>query len=1187
MQSRGNAMAGSSSMNLTQSSDVRRNQSSSSGVGSKQRKRTGKGKGRMMMIKVFYSLQSPRFGSVSTPSAPTPSSNAASPDFFSVLDPSLSSASTAAPQPQPQPQSESNSATSYSCIARLSAPVWVQIVGLKKSGVEGSEEKSQFGKITLKTCLSAICISRPELVIDSTKDFSVSAVDPYESSGRHQAQATTSTSSNSSDRHGQGLVEGKGMLSWTLAEKKEGTTMVCGRITGSESESRRNKRRKGDDGNTLGDDLDGEDSESGDESEETLEIWLQLSERDAFTQGQFLDCLRSYHNPIQQLQSEISEYHSSPPKLQTRESGSFSSSSNLQGRTSGPPAPGDPVKRKRPQSRQSLPLSASTTALPLAPPSALANLSSSKLATSTSAPTEDPAQNHDLLAFLSQLVTSSTSASQNSSAPSLDLSQNQNALQSLAKLCGLDLPEVPASAPVEPPIPTSTSGPAPVSSSRPPKASKSTSLATSASNSTTSTSTGANRKKREHFAAIDMTGNKGTGKNNPRDPNGCSNCKRKKSTVWREGLDSQGNQTSVCNACGTFYNKNGYHRSKGASEQASANPQSNLLCSDASNATTSTVKSGRPLTGRLTATCEADLNKRKANRKVSNGSLDASASRIFQSGIVPPLSPSKHVGPRSPSLSFGFGNTGRTAATRAPGIMSSPGRSPRARSRPNQGGPGAAATSPLRAPADAFSQDGGFDFAALFGGHASPSPKKRTVSGTSNGGSGGKGVPNYLLTASPGTALNRILNETNIGAFSSFDEPMQVDQGQHEGGAEAEDENSNSFNFFLQPGSPSREKENERPRASTVGPSSSTIDAPVTDADSFESVLSSLRRDFNNRLSSNALTAPSSPVPSSPCVQPRTSTATPGSKGKAPLASGRAPPSIFDSFTDGLVTGIVMDSNGGDSRTPLSESDSWSPPDGQHQEDKTITFDSMMNGGANQGSTTAGHNSHVENYDLSHLLIPNKFNGNSTNRRAAFIPSHLIAPSDATDFDLGSLPPSSPPQLPSETFPTPSDFDGITPGTEGGDVDDRSPVEEQGRLTIEAVAEKVATEPNEEARAMVMALLQSVGNGKESGGAAVEIPGMSGGDKITLDRDTVDKLLALISNNPTTSSATVATSSAETKPPPLAQTSASNGEASPDLSQIDFFKAFEPPSHSQQQQHSQQSEQMNGLYSDLFSDTQF
>lgn len=68
------------------------------------------------------------------------------------------------------------------------------------------------------------------------------------------------------------------MLSWTLAEKKEGTTMVCGKIAGSEAEARRSKRRKGDDGNAVADYLEDEDSESGDESEETLEVWLQLSE---------------------------------------------------------------------------------------------------------------------------------------------------------------------------------------------------------------------------------------------------------------------------------------------------------------------------------------------------------------------------------------------------------------------------------------------------------------------------------------------------------------------------------------------------------------------------------------------------------------------------------------------------------------------------------------------------------------------------------------------------------------------------------------------------------------------------------------------------------------------------------------------------------------------------------------------
>ncbi|GAA5896523.1 uncharacterized protein JCM6883_006932 [Sporobolomyces salmoneus] len=1250
-------------MNLGQSSESKRNATgngtgtgTSSVNGRRLNKKANKVKGREMLVKIFYSLQSPRFGSAPSPApsapTPTPSTSAASPDFFSVLDPSLSSQSTALPSaPPPPPNESSNAATNYSCFARLARPVQVQVIrGKKSSNDKSSEERAQFGKITLKTLLSAVCISRPELVMDPAKDFSVSAVDAYESWKNQPLQSSAVASSSSSSAvaqassHGTGsnagaydVVEGKGMLSWTMAEKKEGMTMVCGRITGGspEGDSRRSKRRKGEDGNKV--ELEDNESDSGEETEETLEIWLQLIERDAFTPGDFLKTLRAYDTPAHKLQSELSDLHSSPPKATRPDTAPFPSSSTgstSRSQLSGTTTAGDPIKRRRPtQERQSLPLSASTTALPLAPPSAFANLPTSYLSSSQPAssmpaagPSSGPqasAETPDLLAIFAQLVSSSTasSSSTNPLDSSLDVPQNQEALKNLAKLCGLPVPEeaLPLPPPPSTQALTSTSGPVPQPSSRPPK---------TLASSSTSNSDPANaaRKKLEHFSAIAASELRGQGKNNPRDVNGCSNCKRKKSTVWREGLDSNGVNTSVCNACGTFYNKNGYHRSKGGPDQSA--PTSSRQIPSSSTASLSRPKPGRPLSGRLTATCESDLAKRKMRKRLPNGSPDSSSgSRIFGSGIVPPLSPSKHIGPRSPSLSFGFGgSTSRANGTRAPGIMSSPGRSPRLRYRHGGASQGIAATSPLRAPADAFAQDGGFNFAALFGGHASPSPKRRTLPSnfTSTGGAanaaaagGGtgdneKGVPNYLLTASPGTALDRILNETNIGGLSGLGEAMQVDGNPTNSTAD-----SNPFNFFLQPGSPSlkrEHKENERPRASTVEPSSATIDAPETDADSFESVLSSLRRDFNNRLSSNALTAPSSPVPSSPCVQPRTSTATPGSKGKAPLSSGRAPPSIFDSFTDGLVTGIFLEDTkegGGNGRTPHSDSDAWTPNDGDDNEDQTVTFDSLLHGGGdsrNDGngngsrSSRRGKKQYSDTYDLSHLLVPSQTNGTSTaTKRAAFVPSHLVPASDATDFDLGSLPPSSPPQLPSESFPTPSDFDGVTPGTEGGDNDERerSIREEQERMTIEAVAEKVASEPNEEARAMVMALLQSVGSGKDAGGgSAVEIPGVAGGDKITLDRSTVDKLLSLISAKPSTPS-----SSTTTQPHAATSTSTStsiapssniltthvapsNSQESPDLSQIDFFNAFgASSSHEQHELH--HSSQMNGLYSDLFANTQF
>ena len=148
------------------------------------------------------------------------------------------------------------------------------------------------GRIGADDSVTVYLLCRPELVIDSTKDYSVAAVDPYESlhqqTGGQPGSAATGTS------NGQGrpyepvdaLVEGKGMLSWTLAEKKEGTTLVCGRVIGPDDGGppdlrRPSKRRRIEAGSqTTGEvDLSDDDDESeSDEPEETLEIWLQLTE---------------------------------------------------------------------------------------------------------------------------------------------------------------------------------------------------------------------------------------------------------------------------------------------------------------------------------------------------------------------------------------------------------------------------------------------------------------------------------------------------------------------------------------------------------------------------------------------------------------------------------------------------------------------------------------------------------------------------------------------------------------------------------------------------------------------------------------------------------------------------------------------------------------------------------------------
>ena len=146
----------------------------------------------------------------------------------------------------------------------------------------------EFGKLTLKTCLSAICISRfvvisfnnaiqsltiasrPQLVDDPSKDYAISAVDPYESSLLPNYLQPLGA--------GQGLMEGKGMLSWNLAERKQGTTWVCGRVSGGGAELERKRKKQRLDVSKEGaiELIDSEEEE--DFKLDTLEVFLHLVE---------------------------------------------------------------------------------------------------------------------------------------------------------------------------------------------------------------------------------------------------------------------------------------------------------------------------------------------------------------------------------------------------------------------------------------------------------------------------------------------------------------------------------------------------------------------------------------------------------------------------------------------------------------------------------------------------------------------------------------------------------------------------------------------------------------------------------------------------------------------------------------------------------------------------------------------
>ena len=82
-------------------------------------------------MKVFYSLATAR--APSTANSPNPA------------------------QPPPNPQPSAPESHKYTCFARLNAPVWVQLLG---SPALPNLPSTEYGRLTLKTCLSAICISR-------------------------------------------------------------------------------------------------------------------------------------------------------------------------------------------------------------------------------------------------------------------------------------------------------------------------------------------------------------------------------------------------------------------------------------------------------------------------------------------------------------------------------------------------------------------------------------------------------------------------------------------------------------------------------------------------------------------------------------------------------------------------------------------------------------------------------------------------------------------------------------------------------------------------------------------------------------------------------------------------------------------------------------------------------------------
>ncbi|KAK0560330.1 hypothetical protein OC844_003834 [Tilletia horrida] len=172
----------------------------------------------------------------------------------------------------------------------------------------------RFASAPLKTCLEAICMASPDLVMDKTKDYVLYAVDAVEnyrnslssslkrsdSSGAVAGHSTASSpvlGPKSASPSTPSVLAGKGYFSWALEEPGEGTSIVNGRVVGGSTFDALFNMGHGDD----------EDDE---EDEETLEVVLRLKEAERTSRDQYvsmLDGLQSSRPPPQPLLSFSSQ----------------------------------------------------------------------------------------------------------------------------------------------------------------------------------------------------------------------------------------------------------------------------------------------------------------------------------------------------------------------------------------------------------------------------------------------------------------------------------------------------------------------------------------------------------------------------------------------------------------------------------------------------------------------------------------------------------------------------------------------------------------------------------------------------------------------------------------------------------------------------------------------------------------
>ncbi|EKM80748.1 hypothetical protein AGABI1DRAFT_126795 [Agaricus bisporus var. burnettii JB137-S8] len=113
-------------------------------------------------------------------------------------------------------------------LARSPAPVLVTPVN------PDAAELEPYGSVSFKTCLEAICRSSPELVPNSSRDFSVYVLDPLESNAAPapiDISNSSGSSAGSSSAQTRGVAVGMGSMSLALAEDEQEPVSVIGTLS--------------------------------------------------------------------------------------------------------------------------------------------------------------------------------------------------------------------------------------------------------------------------------------------------------------------------------------------------------------------------------------------------------------------------------------------------------------------------------------------------------------------------------------------------------------------------------------------------------------------------------------------------------------------------------------------------------------------------------------------------------------------------------------------------------------------------------------------------------------------------------------------------------------------------------------------------------------------------------------------